>query len=201
MFTAAVTALSSVPSRTTTVDSAVFTAAGWFFAIAGIALIATSFLPKLKSGGRLLGIIVGVLIAGYGIYLELPTTTNGWFSLYFFILPVGLIIRNIAASVQGRKPPVQPMSHNPGGYVPGQNPSGYVPGQNPSGYQPGQMPQSGQAAPHGQAAPYGQPAQPGPADNQPGYGQAPQAPYGQQQPYVQQQPGQQPYVQPTDPTA
>ncbi|AJT42708.1 hypothetical protein UM93_16750 [Psychromicrobium lacuslunae] len=181
----------------------------WGLIIAGILMLATAFLPRLKTGQRVTGIIFGILFIGYGIYVSLPSTRSVYVGIYLFIVPVVMLITNISASVKGNKT-VEVQNHGPAGYYPPQ-------GQQP--YQ-GQNQQSAAQAPYGQQYPAqpGQPTEP----SQTGYGQPATAQPYQAQPYPAQpvqpnqpaqpvqpnqpvQPGQpaQPnqYQQPTDPTA
>ncbi|WP_394941701.1 hypothetical protein [Psychromicrobium sp. YIM B11713] len=188
----------SLPARAVINDTGI-TLMTWGLIIAGILMLATAFLPRLKTGQRVTAIIFGVLFIGYGIYVSLPSTRDVFISLYMFIVPVVVLIANISGSIKGNRD-VTVQHHGPAGYDPQQN-QGY-PGQNPAGYgQPGQTgyyPQAGQQPSQGQnPSPAAYPDQSAPS------GQSAQPPYGQQaspQPY-QGQPGGDPYRQPTDPTA
>lgn len=188
-------AYASLPARAIINDTGI-TLMTWGLIIAGILMLGSAFLPKLKTGQRVAGVIFGILFIGYGIYVSLPSTHDVFISFYMFIVPVAVLVTNISASVKGNKS-VEVQNHGPAGYYPPQ-------GQQP--YQ-GQNPQQ----PVGQA-PYGQQYQEQQA--QPGYpAQTGQQTYGQPaapQPYQGQaaqpvQPGQAPqpsqYQQPTDPTA
>jgi len=63
-----------------------------FSVISGVLLILMSFTPGMKPGSRVLGVVGGIALATYGIWVANQTTGTYYFSVYIFIVPVIALI-------------------------------------------------------------------------------------------------------------
>ena len=63
-----------------------------FSVISGVLLVLMSFTPGLKPGSRVLYVVGGIALAGYGIWVANQATGTYYFSVYIFIVPVIAVI-------------------------------------------------------------------------------------------------------------
>jgi hypothetical protein len=78
-----------------------------FSVISGVLLVLMSFTPRLKPGSRVLYVVGGIALAGYGIWVAKQTSGTYYFSVYIFIVPVIAVI-SFVKTIGTAKTPTRP---------------------------------------------------------------------------------------------
>jgi hypothetical protein len=78
-----------------------------FSVISGVLLVIMCLLPGVKAGSRILYLLGGVALAGYGVFVAKQTSGTYYFSIYIFIIPVVAVIEFVRqlSGTQSRKTP------------------------------------------------------------------------------------------------